>query len=52
MDSAIIKKDIFVAIVSNGSTAQKECWKQTAQEVFEWVMADDTAKAPKAKAKK
>ncbi len=46
LDIAKIKKDIFVAVISNGSMHQKENWKETAQAAYEWVIKDDTAKAP------
>ena len=52
MDNATIKKDIFVAIISNGSMSQKERWKETAIQAYDWVKEMDTVKAPKSRAKK
>ncbi len=49
MDIATIKKDIFVAVINNGSNNQKERWKETAQEAYEWVCEsgnNGTVKAP------
>jgi len=47
-----VKKDIFVAVISNGSHNQKECWKEQCEKVYDWVVGTDTAKAPVTKTTK
>ncbi len=34
-----IRKDIFIAVISNGSVHQKENWKKLCDEAFEWVIS-------------
>ncbi len=50
---AIIKKDIFVAVISNGSMVQKENWEHTAQKAFDFCTSHtDKPKSPVKKTKK
>lgn len=40
MDSiATLKKDLYVAVISNGSATQKEKAIETAQKAFEWCVS-------------
>lgn len=36
MDKANLKKDIFVAVISNGSIQQKQNWKGTCESAYEF----------------
>lgn len=36
---AILKKDLYVAVISNGSATQKERAIETAQTAFEWCVS-------------
>lgn len=46
---AILKKDIFTAVIANGSLFQKERAIDTSKAVFEWCISPDgKAQAPKA----
>ena len=50
---AMIKKDIFVAVIANGSIRQKENWLDTAMVAAQWILPEDTSvKNPKSKVKK
>lgn len=49
---AILKKDIYTAVVANGSLAQKERAIETSKAVFDWCVApvgqaDAKVEAPK-----
>ena len=39
---SMIKKDIFVAVISNGSMVQKEHWQDTCENAMKWVLKSDT----------
>ena len=43
---ALIRKDIFVAVISNGSLVQKENWQATCDAAAEWVLKSDTPVTP------
>jgi len=50
---AIIKKDIFVAVITSGSIRQKENWLDTCMVASEWILKADTLKkVPSKKSKK
>ena len=34
-----IRKEIFTAVIANGSVHQKENWKKLCDEAFEWVIS-------------
>lgn len=36
---ATLKKDLYVAVISNGSATQKEKAIETAQKAFEWCVS-------------
>ena len=39
---SMIKKDIFVAVIANGSLRQKEEWLNTCEIAAAWVIGKDT----------
>lgn len=42
MDNESIRKDIFVAVITNGSIQQKERWQITCDQAAEWIFKSDT----------
>ena len=39
---SMIKKDIFVAVITSGSIRQKENWVDTCMVAAEWILPTDT----------
>jgi hypothetical protein len=52
IEKAKIKLSIFNAVISSGSSSQKDNWKQTAEEAFQWVVPADKPQAPRGRPKK
>ncbi|MCK9326772.1 MAG: hypothetical protein M0P69_14870 [Bacteroidales bacterium] len=44
MEKAKIKKDIFVAVISNGSIQQKADWQNLCEQAAKWIFSEDTLK--------
>ena len=49
---AMIRKDIFVAVIANGSIRQKENWLDTCEVAETWILKDDTLKQTRSKKSK
>ena len=42
IDKALIRKEIFAAVITNGSIQQKERWQITCDAAAEWIFKSDT----------